>query len=445
MGTKMQTGIRFIAQCYDIATGETIEESILRDDKLLKADTLKELGYLHIEQIDFLQKIQDFKIDRQIILNCLPICPTCKSKTKKAGLFKSKFHAVLTDHSVMVQRTSCKCGWSSASSIEGIYGSSMHPDLLEKQALQGGKESYEKSSKSLDAESACKRAINSHSQIYKSVKCVGESLEAIKSSAEYGKMAKPASILIVNIDGGHIKAKGDDRSFEAMVATVHRPENVVYINKNHNAIPLKVTVASAKDDQQKTMMALFESACRAQGMTSSTAVTCLADGAENCWSIAHSIAGKCKEIIFVLDWFHISMKFTNIAIPDENSALYAKVKWHLWHGKPETAIIRLEQLKSVINDVSTVGKLNKLSTYISNNKEGIINYGVRKRLGLNYTSNLAESTVNTLINDRQKGKKKMLWSRDGAHNVLQIRSSDFSNTWDEDWKKVESTLYRHAA
>ena len=45
----MQTGIRFIAQCYDIATGETIEESILRDDKLLKADTLKELGYLHID------------------------------------------------------------------------------------------------------------------------------------------------------------------------------------------------------------------------------------------------------------------------------------------------------------------------------------------------------------------------------------------------------------
>src|SRR6478609_3965783 len=31
----------------------------------------------------------------------------------------------------------------------------MHPDLLEKQALQGSKESYEKSSKSLDAEPVC--------------------------------------------------------------------------------------------------------------------------------------------------------------------------------------------------------------------------------------------------------------------------------------------------
>ena len=57
----MQTGIRFIAQCYDIASGETIEESILRDDKLLKADTLKELGYLHIEQINFSSKDTGFQ------------------------------------------------------------------------------------------------------------------------------------------------------------------------------------------------------------------------------------------------------------------------------------------------------------------------------------------------------------------------------------------------
>ena len=180
-------------------------------------------------------------------------------------------------------------------------------------------------------------------------------------------------------------------------------------------------------------------------MTASTAVTCLADGAANCWSIAHSIVGKCKEITFVLDWFHVAMKFKNIAISDEHSVLYNKIKWHLWHGRTEMALIRLEQLKSLIDEASIVLKLNKLATYISNNKVGIVNYGSRKRGGLNYTSNLAETTVNSLINDRQKGKKKMLWSRDGAHNVLQIRSSVFSKTWDNDWKQVELAVYRKAA
>ena len=180
-------------------------------------------------------------------------------------------------------------------------------------------------------------------------------------------------------------------------------------------------------------------------MTSTTKVICLADGAENCWSIAHSIENDCQKITFILDWFHISMKFKNIAIPDDHYALYAKVKWHLWHGKPETSLIRWEQLKKLIEDKSTLTKLNKLATYISNNKEGIINYGVRKRAGLVYTSNLAESTVNTLINERQKGKQKMLWSRDGAHHVLQIRASMASNTWNNDWDKIEQKLYKQAA
>ncbi len=441
----METGIRLVAQHYNLKTNEIIDEKIIREDKLSKAEVLKELGYLHTDQIDFLQKIQDFKISHQIVLNCLPVCPKCKSKTKKAGTFKSNFHAALTDHKVVMQRTSCKCGWFSPSSIDRLFGSTMHPDLLEKQAIQGSKESYEKSSQSLNAESAGKRAINSHSQIYKSVKCVGEMLETIKSSSEYRNSDNIAETLIANIDGGHIKSRGHNRSFEAMVATVHRPTNIVSIDKNHNSIISKTSVASAKDDKQTTMKALFKRACKAQGMSNSTTVTCIADGADNCWDIAQSIKSECKEVVYILDWFHIAMRFQNIAIPEGHEFLFNKVKWHLWHGKPMTSLMRLEQLKSLIEDQSIKTKLNKLSTYISNNKEGIVNYRLRKKAGLSFTSNIAETTVNTLINDRQKGKRKMLWTREGAHNVLQIRTSSFSNCWREDWKKVESKLYLKAA
>lgn len=400
---------------------------------------------LHAEQIDLLKRIQDFKIKQQMDLYTPTTCPECGLKTRRLGVFSSQFHAVLTDHKVPTQRVSCTCGWVSASSIEGLYGSAIHPDLLEKQAIQGGKESYEQSSKSLNANSAMKRAVNGHSQISRAVKRVGEKLVEIKSSVDCVKREKVADTLLVNIDGGHIKARGDNRSFEAMVATAYRPEELEYIDKNHNAIRKKTIVASAKDDNQTTIKTLLKSACKEQGMISTTKVICLADGAENCWSIAHSIENDCQQITFILDWFHISMKFKNIAIPEEHSALYAKVKWHLWHGKPETALIRLEQLKKLIEDKSTLTKLNKLVTYIRNNKEGIINYGARKRAGLVYTSNFAESTVNTLINERQKGKQKMLWSRDGAHHVLQIRASIASNTWNNDWDKIEQTLYKQAA
>jgi hypothetical protein len=443
----MQYGIRLISQYYDRVSGEVIESIIFHDEEVKKAETLNQLGHTHVEQIDLLQKIQDFKIKHQMVLNSIDTCPMCQSKTQKSGIFTSRFHGPLTDHKVDVQRKKCKCGWSSETSIDGIYGSSIHPDLLKKQALQGAQTSYEKSSQYLNAESAHKRSVNSHSQIYKSVKLIGTHLENVRSSANDNneKTIKPADFLIAQIDGGHIKARGTARSFEAMVAKVYRPEELSYVDKHHNRLNSKTVVASAKDDQQKTMKTLFKSACRKQGMTKQTHVTGLADGADNCWSIANSITDECFQLTCILDWFHVTMKFRNIAIPEEHKELYEKAKWNVWHGRAEQAVIRLEELTEFNLESEIKTKINSLKNYIHNNRDKIINYDTRKKEGLPYTSNQAESTVNTLINNRQKGKQKMLWSREGAHYVLQIRSSLFSNEWEKDWLKLEPNIYKKAA
>ena len=436
-----------MAQCINADNGDVIEESILKEEALTKAKTLKELGYLHIEQIDFLQKIQDFKTKHQIILNTVDKCPKCASKTKKVGVFKSKFHAVLTDHRIGVQRTYCGCGWYSPTSIEGVFGSNIHPDLLKKQALQGCKESYEKSSISLNAESGKQRTANGHTQISRAVKLIGEKLEEVKIAIKLSNKKSTAE-LVANIDGGHIKARGDNRSFEAMIATVYKPENLKRINKSHNIIEAKTIVASAKNDEQSTMKALFKNACIEQGMGEETSVVCLADGADNCKSIAYSISKDCKDMTYILDWFHISMKFQNITMPEENIELFSNIKWNLWHGNCDKALERLTELmkiEEVAANQSLYNKLSKLFTYITNNKTGIVNYEKRKNSNLVFTSNLAESTVNTLINERQKGRQKMLWSREGAHNVLQIRAAQRSESWNDDWDSVERKVYKLAA
>ena len=44
----MEKGIRIVAQYYEIGTGTTIEESILRDEKLSKAETLQKAYLLLI-------------------------------------------------------------------------------------------------------------------------------------------------------------------------------------------------------------------------------------------------------------------------------------------------------------------------------------------------------------------------------------------------------------
>jgi len=443
----MTKNIRLLAQYYDTATNEVLEEALIEDEIVLKAEALRDLGYDHKNQVDYLQKIQDFKLKHQLKLSPPSECPKCQGQLKKQGIFPSKFHAALTDHKVKLQRMRCKCGYSSPISIDGMYGCSMHPDLLKKQAVQGAQSSYQMASSVLDAESAHKRPINSHSQIYKSVKLVSAPLEHIRTLSNVVNDRDAASSIIANIDGGHIKSKGVGRSFEAMIANVYRPENIKKVDKHHNIITKKSTVASAQSDTQQTMNVLFKSACEAQGMNKNTEVICLADGAENCRSIAYSISNYCKNVTYILDWFHIGMKFKNhgSVVPEEQKKSYDSIKWNLWHGNVDKALKRFDELKATIEDKAAITKLSKLYIYIENNKDGIVNYGARKSAGLVFTSNLAESTVNTLINQRQKGKQKMQWTRDGAHNILQIRASIHSNSWKNDWIKVENILYKLAA
>ncbi|MDQ5884164.1 MAG: hypothetical protein QG556_503 [Pseudomonadota bacterium] len=53
---------------------------------------------------------------------------------------------------------------------------------------------------------------------------VGETLDIIGKEEVAVIVAKPASELILNVDGGHIKTTEDKRSIEAMTSVIYRPE-----------------------------------------------------------------------------------------------------------------------------------------------------------------------------------------------------------------------------
>ena len=72
------------------------------------------------------------------------------------------------------------------------------------------------------------------------------------------------------------------------------------------------------------------------------------------------------------------------------------------------------------------------------------NYYIRKLNNKPISSQLAESSVNSVINKRQKNQQ-MLWSRSGAHNILQIRTAQFSDRWEKDWGELKKDLYKKAA
>lgn len=448
----MEMSVRVVLEFYNSNSGEVTESKVIRDDKIKRPVKINELGYLHREQIEILESVQNFKIKHESVLINQEIsnCPLCGKKPKSSGIHQSNFHAALTDHRVNIQRKSCQCGWSSPYTVSGLFGNSSHPDLIEKQITQGAETSYRQASRNLNAESKKERSINNDDRLRRNVALVASSIEKNKlKDVKPAKKEHAVKKLIAVIDGGHLKSnqKGS-RSFEAMIATIFCPDNIQHIDKHHNEITKKTSVASALSDKQETIKQLTINACRTEGANAQiTELTCLTDGANNCWSIANSLKSCCKKLVTILDWFHITKKFTIIfnCIDADFKDKLERVKWFLWHGKANDALVRLQELQKESNDKKLLDKLQELYEYLERNKTYMTNYQKRKTGHLPYTSTYAESSVNAVINARQKNDKKMQWSREGAHNILQIRTSKFSKTWDEDWNNAQNEIYRQAA
>jgi hypothetical protein len=64
-----------------------------------------------------------------------------------------------------------------------------------------------------------------------------------------------------------------------------------------------------------------------------------------------------------------------------------------------------------------------LLTYVRSNQSAIVDYGARFRSGRRIASALAESAVNSLVARRMVKKQQMLWSKRGAHLLLQVRAA----------------------
>ena len=136
-----------------------------------------------------------------------------------------------------------------------------------------------------------------------------------------------------------------------------------------------------------------------------------------------------------MDWFHIGKKFQTVknALGEAFEESLEKAKWTLWHGDAEKALRKLALIRDNITDEKKRSKLKSLHDYLQNNRDYLVNYDEREKADKPFTSQVAESHIDTLINTRHKRKQKMQWTREGAHNVLQIRALMTSNEWEGKW------------
>ena len=109
-------------------------------------------------------------------------------------------------------------------------------------------------------------------------------------------------------------------------------------------------------------------------------------------------------------------------------------KWTLWHGNIQKTLTKLAEVQASLEDKKQQSKLTGLYEFIQRNQAYIVNYEQRRQSELIFTSQTAESHVESLINARHKRSGKMQWNRESAHNVLQIRAKIASNEWDYQWQ-----------
>jgi hypothetical protein len=369
-------------------------------------------------------------------------CPKCNQKLHKRGFTQSQFHAVFTDHKVGIQKHKCTnpaCDWQSTPTTTSVFGTSIHPDLAKLQSEQGALYSYREAEKNLEKLTVHRRGVNNHNQINLITNQVGAVIaqENLKPPSPE-ECAPSESEVIVQVDGGHLPTQEEDkRSFEALSAVIYRPESLQPLDSHHRAISSKSCVLSSRDDNLSTIKTYVLHAARKQGMTETTVVTALADGAPNCWSVIASLAPHCQQLIFILDWFHIAKKFQNVKdVGNEDyTELLAGVKWNVWHGKVGKALSDLQNLIATVTNSKKQKKLTELYDYLHRNQAYLVNYHQREQQGKVFTSQVAESHIESMINDRHKRSGKMQWTREGAHNVLQIRGKIASNEWRDGWVK----------
>lgn len=433
----MSKNIRFVAEIFDSETNIVSERAVVVEKEIKSPKNLMELGFTHVEQINLLQKCQDALLKNQAEFLQPPSdkCPHCSHKLGKGSYQESDFHSVFTDHRVKIKRLKCpNCKRYVVPSVQSLFGSALHPDLVKIQCELSSNHSYPEATEILTKLACGYRKINNYDRIRHNVSRIGHTMDSFDKDINDVTCSKEeAEELILNVDGGHVIDKDPDkRSFETLTAVLYQPKNIV-INEttNQGEITDKSCAASALNDGQIFMKQAVLKAAREQGMTQKTKLTSLCDGAVNCWTIVDSLEPHVGFITRILDWFHITMKFKNLATYDATDFI-EKAKWSLWHGDSDKAIVRLNELLRLTKGEKEIEKIRKLIIYITNNREYIVDYEDRKNKGLVFTSHMAESTVESIINQRCKAKQHMSWTRDGLHGLLQIRAAVLST---RNWAK----------
>jgi len=280
---------------------------------------------------------------------------------------------------------------------------------------------------------------------------VGKRLEKSAEALATPASDEPCKELVVGFDGGYVRNRHQrpERNFEIIAGKA--------LESNGHATRFAFVRNGGTNSASAIGLALQH--C---GATDATSVTVLTDGDAGLRAIQKQATPDANH---VLDWFHISMRFTNlqqiakgiVAIVDGGARSHAlaeldRAKWRLWNGQTERGIVCLVHLGqwAQAKCFEHIPALNKLASklldtirYLELNADSMPDYGKRYRAGQRISTGFVESAVNEIISQRMVKKQQMRWNRYTVQRFLDVRIHVLNGTLEDafrHWHKGFRTI-----
>ena len=241
--------------------------------------------------------------------------------------------------------------------------------------------------------------------------------------------------VVIGLDGGYLRSRHrrPERNFEVIAG---------------KALSLDGSQHRFAFARNGNSMSEFANAVVSAGVRLGTPATVLCDGDPGLWKLQRQVM---PEATFVLDWFHIAMRFEHAlqAARGLGAGTFSdylqghpireleRAKWRLWHGRSSACLGRLARLThwfdaSHVRDVKGAPAIrrhiNDLIEYLYANQLALVNYGRRRRDRLPISTAFVESAVNEILSKRMIKKQQMRWNRWTVQPFLDVRVAVLNKT-----------------
>lgn len=420
---------------------ETTSTDVMTMTRRTAALELAEIGLTHAEGKAMLKAVQQEIVKQQIheYSTFFRICPRCLRMRRRKDTRRRKLDTVFGQVAINAPRHFvCECEhWIPfvLTPVSDLLSARKTPELVYLQAQLASRMPYRKAAEMLEMFLPTDGPV-SHETIRRRTLEVGRHFEARQAESAPPAPGEQLDVAYIGMDGAHVRARPgfNRRNHEIIVGRL--------LDGNK---PGRVFTALRNAQQLATDR--IQAALNEAGIGPDTAITIFSDGDDTLAGLVETAHGK--PVSRILDWYHIVMRFQNIAkdigdLPrldlEDRLTIEAgleelrHLRWRIWHRQVERFADGADEVMRALDVFdrdephwsrdrlrSVRYRLDELLRYLDSNVDALVDYGARYRAGERISTGFVESTVNSLVNHRMGKKRQMRWTANGAHRLLQVR------------------------